>query len=66
MPKMAPGRRKGGGGRLTSSFNALAAVDPTRSDFLTPRTSLISTAFDGDDHQGSHPTVLPPSWGGRI
>lgn len=64
MPKMGPGKsRRGGGGRLTSSFNALAA-DPTSSDFLTPRTSLISTAFDGDDNAGSHPTVLPPTWSG--
>lgn len=65
MPKMGPGKaRRGGGGRLTSSFNALSA-DPTRSDFLNPRTSLISNAFDGDDNVGSHPTVLPSVWGGR-
>lgn len=65
MPKMGPGKRRGGGGRgLSSSFNALAA-DPTSSDFLNPRTSLISNAFDGDDHAGSHPTVLPSPWSGR-
>jgi len=65
MPKMGPGKAKGGRFRSPSSgFNNLSA-DPTKSDFLTPRTSDISTAFDGDDRVGSHPSVLPPTWGGR-
>lgn len=65
MPKMGPGKRKGGGGRgLSGGFNNLSS-DPTKSDFLVPRTPDISNAFDGDDRVGSHPTVLPPTWGGR-
>jgi len=61
MPKMGPSKRRGGGRGATGSFNA-ASADPTRSDFMDPRTSLISTAFDGDDNKGTHPGVLPPTW----
>lgn len=65
MPKMGPGKSKGGGGgrSLSSRFNAMAA-DPTASSFLDPVVSLRSAAFDGDDNAGTHPTVLP-SVGGQ-
>ncbi len=47
-----------------SAFNPSAA-DPTRSNFLEPRTPMISTDFDGDDRTGTYPTTLPPTFGGK-
>lgn len=61
MPKMGPSKRRSASRGATGGFNSLS-VDPTRSDFLNPRTPMISTDFDGDDGIGSHPTTLPPTW----
>jgi len=65
MPKMGPGKgRRGGGGRLTNSFNAVAA-DPTISHAFDSN-AFSSNAFDGDAKIGSNFSTSHTSpWSGR-
>lgn len=62
MPKLGPGKGRRGGGKLTSSFNGVAA-DPTKSNAYDSAHDT-SNAFDGDDMRGSNFTTHGSAWGG--
>lgn len=62
-PAAAPAATAVRGRGPAAAFTPLAS-DPTWSNFLEPRTSDLSNAFDGDDNRGTHPTTLPPTFGG--